>query len=200
MGEDGPTHEPVEHLAALRSILNLRVIRPADAAETAVAWAMAVERMDGPTALVLTRQGLPVFDPKETAPVAGVRRGGYTLLGAEEAPDIVLIATGSEVSLALAAGRALREQGVKARVVSLPCPELFLAQDAAYRDVVLPPACAKRLAVEAASSFGWDRFLGGRGRFIGVDHYGASAPAGELAKRFGFTKENVLAVAREMLG
>jgi transketolase len=199
VGEDGPTHQPVEHLAALRVIPNLRVLRPADASETAVAWAMAVERTDGPTTLVLTRQGLPVFDPKEVAPATGVRRGGYVLYGGEDEPRITLIATGSEVSLALAAGRSLREAGIRARVVSMPCPELFLEQDVAWRDAVLPPATGRRLVVEAGVHFGWDRFLAPGDRFLGMDRFGASAPASELATRFGFTKENVLSIAREML-
>ncbi len=200
VGEDGPTHQPIEQIASLRLIPGLRVWRPADATETAECWAAAVERRDGPSALVLTRQGLPVLDPKETAPAAGTRRGGYVLYGGGDDPEIVLAATGSEVALALAAGRALRADGVRARVVSLPCVEVFLAQDATYRDAVLPPAGPPRLCVEAGCPGLWDRLLGPRGRFLGIDRFGASAPAGELAKRFGFTKENVLAAARELLG
>jgi transketolase len=198
VGEDGPTHQPVEHLAGLRVIPNLRVLRPADASETAVAWAMAVERTDGPTALVLTRQGLPVFDPKEVAPASGARRGGYVLLGGESEPAITLLASGSEVSLALAAARSLRGEGVRARVVSMLCPELFLEQDAGYRNTVLP--AGRRLIVEAGLRFGWDRFLSPGDRFLGMERFGASAPASELAKRFGFTPANLLSIAKEMLG
>jgi transketolase len=196
VGEDGPTHQPVEHLAALRAIPNLTVLRPADARETAAAWETALRRTTGPTALVLTRQGLPVL---EEADANGVAKGGYVVLGDEAEPDLVLLASGSEVSLALAAGRELRSEGAKARVVSLPSFELFDAQDDTYRDSVLPGGCRKRLAVEAAIRQGWDRYLGPEGAFVGMSSFGASAPGPVVAEKFGLTVENVLKHARELL-
>ncbi|MHC4469562.1 MAG: transketolase [Planctomycetota bacterium] len=196
VGEDGPTHQPVEHLAALRSIPGLAVVRPADATETAAAWEVALRRQDGPTALVLTRQGLPVLERDWPPDVA---RGGYVALDADGEPDLLLLATGSEVHLAFEAARTLRSEGVKARVVSLPSFELFEAQDESYRESVIPSRCARRVGVEAAVRQGWDRYLGSEGRFVGIERFGASAPAKENAKRFGLTAENVLATARESL-
>jgi len=197
IGQDGPTHQPVEHLAALRAIPNLVVIRPADANETAQAWRVALTRRDGPTALCLTRQKLPILDRAGVSPdyPTGLRRGAYILVEAEATesgrPDIVLIATGSEVHLALAAGERLREQGVAARVVSMPSWELFDAQPQEYRERVLPPD-VPRLAVEAGVSLGWDRYLEGRGEVISVERFGASAPYQVLMEKYGFTVERVV--------
>jgi len=199
VGEDGPTHQPVEHLAALRSIPNLVVLRPGDAVETTVAWDVALRRKEGPTALVLTRQGLPVPDRAEVADAEGVRRGGYVLAGGVEEPEIVLLATGSEVPLALDAGNVLRSEGVVARVVSLPSMELFEAQDEDYRESVLPTRCRRRLAVEAAVRQGWDRYVGLDGAFVGMSSFGASAPGPVVGEKFGFTVENVLDHARKLL-
>ena len=202
VGEDGPTHQPVEHLASLRAMPNLVVIRPADANEAVEAWKVAVERKSGPTALVLTRQAVPVLDRSYLAPASGLRRGAYVLKEASGGPHkarLILIGTGSEVHVALEAARLLEAEGVPVRVVSMPSWELFEAQDAAYRESVLPPDVTARVAVEAASTFGWERYLGPRGRIVGIDRFGASAPAEVLAEKFGFTAENVARVAREVL-
>jgi len=192
VGEDGPTHQPIEQLAALRSIPGLVTIRPADARETAQAWRIAVARDDGPTALVLTRQGVPVL-PVEQPPVD---RGAYVLAPGD---DCIIIATGSEVSLALAARDLLAGEGVSARVVSMPSWELFLAQSDAYRDEVLPPAIAARVSVEAASTFGWARWTGTWGRTVGIDRFGESAPGGTVMEQLGMTPEVVAAAARDSL-
>ena len=198
LGEDGPTHQPIEHLAALRAIPNLWVMRPADATETAEAWRAAIERLDGPTALVLSRQGLPVLDRSAFPPASGLRKGAYTLWEADgpqdgAVPDALIIATGSEVPLALDAAKALAERGTSARVVSMPSWELFAAQPKAYRDSVLPPEVTARVSVEAASTFGWERFVGSEGMAVGVDRFGASAPAGEIYRELGITAERVAA-------
>jgi len=201
LGEDGPTHQPVEHLASLRAMPGMRVVRPADANETAEAWRVAMERRDGPTMLVLTRQKLPVLDRGELAPAAGLRRGGYVLAAeAGELPDLVLVATGSEVWIALEARKVLAEEGVDARVVSLPCWELFREQPRSYRDEVLPPEVTARLAVEAASPFGWKEWVGDHGDVVGVDRYGASAPWKVLYRHYGLTPENVARRARSLMG
>ncbi|WP_305045506.1 transketolase [Geoalkalibacter sp.] len=199
LGEDGPTHQPVEQLAGLRAVPNLRVIRPCDANETAHAWRLAVEYRRGPTALILSRQALPVLDPGQHAPADGLRRGGYVLAEAEGPLRALLIATGAEVHLALAARALLHQEGIGTRVVSLPCWELFAEQDVAYRDAVLPPACATRVAVEAASPFGWERWVGERGAILAMHGYGASAPGGVLLKHFGFSAEAVVRRVKEML-
>jgi transketolase len=200
LGEDGPTHQPVEQLAALRTIPNLTVIRPADANETAVAWQAALEAK-GPVALVLSRQNLPVLDRDRYAPADGLRRGGYILAEAEGGhPDLVLIATGSEVSLVLAARALLADRGVRAQVVSLPSWELFDAQDQAYRDEVLPPLATRRLAVEAGLPFGWERFVGPDGAVLGVTRFGASAPGDVMLREFGFTPEQVCRRALALMG
>ncbi len=203
VGEDGPTHQPVEHLASLRAMPNLVVIRPADAGETVEAWKVAVERTDGPTALVLTRQNVPVLDRGALGPAEGLRRGAYVLREAAGGPDavrLILIATGSEVHLALGAAERLEADGVATRVVSLPSWELFEAQERSYRDEVLPPRVEARVAVEAGATFGWERYVGARGRVVGLDRFGASAPAAVLAERFGFTVDNVVRAAREVIG
>ena len=195
LGEDGPTHQPIEHLATLRALPNLFVIRPADANETAAAWQTALTRRDGPTALILTRQALPTLDP---AVRAGAARGGYVLRDATDAQAIIL-ATGSEVKIALAAADLLAQRGVAARVVSLPCWELFAQQDAAYRESVLPAALTARVAIEAATSFGWERFVGTAGRVLGIDSFGASGPYKELYRHFGLTAERVADTVGELV-
>ena len=190
VGEDGPTHQPVEHLMALRAIPGLTVIRPADANETAAAWRVALER-DGPTALALTRQSTPVIEKADCAR-EGVARGAYVLDGdPARAPDVILIATGSEVALARAAAATLEGRGLAARVVSMPSWELFAEQPQAWRDEVLPPGVAARLVVEAGASLGWERYAGDRGEIMGIDRFGASAPGGVMMERFGFTAEAV---------
>jgi transketolase len=199
LGEDGPTHQPVEQLAGLRAMPNLHVIRPADANETRVAWQLALERTDGPTALVLTRQKLPVLDP-DRYPIEEARRGGYVLQEASSGtPRLLLIATGSEVSLALGAREVLEQRGIPTRVVSLPCWEIFRQQPAAYRDAVLPPTVTARLAIEAASPVGWHEWVGSAGEVVALDHFGASAPYQRLMEAFGFTVDNVVARATELL-
>ena len=197
IGEDGPTHQPVEHLAALRAIPNLEVIRPADANETAVAWRMALERRDGPTGLVLTRQSVPVLDRAAAARADDVGRGGYVLSDTPTSSlDVILIATGSEVHLALEAQGILTSEGVGARVVSMPCIERFEAQSESYRNEVLPPRTRERLVLEAASPFGWEKYAGRDGSIMGIDSFGASAPIEDLKRKFGFT---AAAVAEQAL-
>ena len=205
LGEDGPTHQPVEHYAALRAIPNLWFIRPGDANETAAAWALAVERgqedPSGPVALSLTRQKLPTLAGTAEKAREGVRRGGYVLResGGGRDPQVILIGTGSELQLAFGAAERLEAEGVAARVVSLPCWERFELQDAAYRESVLPRAVRARVAVEAGVSLGWDRWVGDEGSILGLDHFGASAPAGTIFEKFGFTVDRVVAVARETI-
>lgn len=198
LGEDGPTHQPVEHTASLRLMPNMSVWRPCDTLETAVAWRYAIERQDGPTSLVLTRQGLP-FQPRSQEQLANVARGGYVLRDAAGIPDIVLIATGSEVALALGAADALAADGIGARVVSMPSTDVFDAQDAAYRESVLPAAVMARVAIEAGVTDGWWRYVGTDGRVIGLDRFGESAPAEILFEHFGFTIDNVATVAKDVL-
>jgi transketolase len=202
LGEDGPTHQPVEQLAALRAIPHLLVIRPGDANETRVAWQVALETRDRPTLLVLTRQAVPTLDRNRMADAGGLRHGGY-VLEREDAggppPDVILMASGSEVSIALAAAETLRADGLRARVVSMPCWRLFEEQSAAYRDTVLPPAVTARVAIEAGASLGWDRFVGPRGAIIAIDRFGASAPGETVMREYGFTPAHVVEVARGLL-
>lgn len=199
IGEDGPTHQPVEHLIALRAIPNLTVIRPADANETTAAWQAALQRRDGPTALILTRQKLPVLF--ETRRPAGetVGRGAYVLVDSSGIPNLILIASGSEVHIALEARDLLAEQGIGVRVVSMPSWELFDAQPLAYRESVLPPLVKARLAIEAGAPLGWERYVGADGDVIGIDHFGASAPHQVLMKKFGFTAEAIAERALQVL-
>jgi transketolase len=203
VGEDGPTHQPIEHYMALRAIPDLWFIRPADANETVYAWKVALERTDGPVVLALTRQKLPVLDRSELAAASGVERGAYVLWEAEGAngqPDLIFIATGSEVAVTLATARKLSEQGTRRlRVVSMPCWELFEQQSEEYRESVFPSAVQVRLSVEAGISLGWGRWVGERGASVAIDHFGASAPGGELMKQFGFTVENIEAQAQALL-
>ncbi|HTO72774.1 MAG TPA: transketolase [Gemmatimonadales bacterium] len=197
LGEDGPTHQPIEQLAMLRATPNVHVLRPADATETAEAWRSAVLRSDGPTVLALSRQKLPVLDRVALAGAEGVRRGGYVLRDCAGTADVILIATGSEVHLALAAADKLTAAGRKVRVVSLPCWEQFDAQPESYRHQVLPPSVKARVSVEAAATMGWHRFVGDAGIALGLDHFGASAPAERLFREFGLTVEAVVAAAEK---
>ena len=200
LGEDGPTHQPVEQLASLRAVPGLDVIRPADANEVAEAWRVAIDRRHQPVALVLTRQDVPVLDRTRYASAAGLRRGGYVLADAEGGdPEVILIATGSEVALALAAHEELSAEGVRSRVVSLPCWELFDRQEAAYRDEVLPASVTARVSVEEASTLGWDRYVGFGGDKIGMHTFGSSAPLKDVQTKFGFTPDRVAEAAREAL-
>jgi len=199
VGEDGPTHQPVEHLAALRAIPGLVVLRPADANETAVAWRVAVERTDGPTALVLGRQGVPVLEATPSLADGGVPRGAYRLAGTNHIPEIVIVASGSEVQLAVAAHGELAVRGVAASVVSMPSWELFEDQDAEYRHQLLPSG-VPRLAIEAGVSLGWERWIGDGGDLIAIDRFGASAPGKVVAERLGFTVEHVVRRALALVG
>jgi transketolase len=196
LGEDGPTHQPIEQLAHLRATPNMRVLRPAGANECALGWQYAINRQDGPTMMALSRQGLPVWDPKGV-PADAIERGAYVLRNKSGKPDVVLVATGSEVHVCNAAVDALDEQGVAARLVSMPCVENFLAQDDDYRDDVLPPG-VPRVAVEAAATFGWERIVGLEGAIVGMTTFGASGPQKDLYKHFGFTPEHVAEVAKEL--
>ncbi len=199
LGEDGPTHQPVEHLASLRAMPNVTVIRPADANETCEAWKLAIANRQGPTVLVLSRQGLPTLDREKYAAADGVRKGAYVVSPETLELQVILIASGSELQHALAAQEALQAEGIGARVVSMPSWELFDAQPAEYREEVLPSACDKRVAMEAGSRFGWERYVGTGGAIIGMNEFGASAPAGQLMKHFGFTADNFLAAAKGLL-
>lgn len=199
VGEDGPTHQPIEHLATLRAIPGLDTIRPGDANEVAEAWRCAVESASHPTALIFSRQALPTLDRSKYAPASGVKKGGYVLADCDGTPDLILIATGSELSLVTDAYETLKAEGKKVRVVSLPSWYRFEMQDAAYKDSVLPRAVTKRLAVEQAGSIGWDRYVGFDGRTITMSTFGASAPLAKLQDKYGFTHDNVVKVAREML-
>lgn len=198
LGEDGPTHQPVEHAASLRIMPNMRVWRPCDAVETIVAWKDAIERRNGPTSLVLTRQNLP-HQARSEQQVAAISKGGYILLNCDGQPDIILIATGSEVALAMEAACELAGQNIKARVVSMPCTDIFDSQSATYREQVLPAAVTTRVAIEAGVTEGWWRYVGGQGKVIGMDCFGESAPAEELFEHFGFSVENVIKVASSLL-
>ena len=200
LGEDGPTHQPIEHLAALRAIPNMSVIRPADANETVEAWKLAITRRDGPTALILTRQALPTLDRSVVADASELAKGAYVLADfGDGEPELILMASGSEVSLIYAAGAQLAEGGLNVRVVSFPSWDLFEKQDAAYRESVLPVSTKARLAVEAGAGLGWERYVGFDGAVISMERFGASAPAKILFEKFGFTVENVIAKAREVL-
>ena len=202
LGEDGPTHQPIEHLAALRAIPGLDVVRPADANETVAAWKAILENTGNPAGLVLTRQNVPTF-PRGTdgfATTDDVVRGGYVLLDAEGGqPDVILVGTGSEVQLAVQARTALAERSVRARVVSMPCREWFDKQDQAYRDTVLPPVVKARVSVEAAVAQGWREIVGATGRTVSIEHYGASADYSTIFREFGVTAEAVALAAEESI-
>ncbi len=200
VGEDGPTHQPVEHLAALRAIPNLITLRPADANEVREAWRIAIENRQRPTALVLTRQNLPTLDRTVYAPAEGVRRGAYVLADLGQGrPQLLLMASGSEVSLIVEAGKRLAERGLAVRLVSFPSWELFAEQEAAYQEAVLPPDLRRRVAVEAGVTQGWQRWVGPEGRIVGLDRFGASAPAAVIFEQLGFSVAHVEAVALELL-
>ena len=202
LGEDGPTHQPIEHLASLRAMPNILVIRPADANEVREAWCVAIAHRDGPVALVLSRQGLPILDREQLASAVGLRRGGYVLCDAAEGatPQLLLLASGSEISIVLEAWRRLTADGLAVRVVNLACWELFEAQDSTYRDSVLPPGVRRRLAVEAGATLGWSRFVGDQGAVLGIDRFGASAPGGRNMKEFGFTADEIVTHAKKPVG
>lgn len=199
LGEDGPTHQPIEHIASLRMIPNLFVIRPADATETVAAWKVALERKNGPTVLALCRQNLPILDRSKYPSADMVAKGAYILSDSEKTPDVILIATGSEVSLALKAQQTLAEKKIAARVVSMPCCELFEQQPQSYKDEVLLPAVTARVAIEAGVTTGWYKYVGSTGAVIGIDSFGASAPANILFEKFGFTVDNIVATVTKLL-
>jgi transketolase len=200
LGEDGPTHQPVEHLAALRAIPNLVVIRPADANEVTQAWKVAISRRHAPTALIFTRQALPILDRTIYAPTDGLQKGAYVLADmGEAAPELILMASGSEVSLITEAGARLASEGVNVRLVSFPSWELFAAQDETYQHQVLPPQITSRLSVEAGVSQGWERWVGGKGDCISIERFGASAPYKVIFEHFGLTVDNVILRARQLL-
>ena len=197
LGEDGPTHQPIEQLASLRAMPHLDVIRPADANEVAEAWRLAIERTHNPVALVLTRQNVPVFDRSRYASAAGVQKGGYVLADPEDGdPELILLATGSEVQFALGAHESLAGEGIRTRVVSLPCWEIFDRQEQEYRDQVLPPEVTARVAIEQGSPMGWERYVGDHGTIVGMTTFGQSAPYKDIEAEFGFTAENIADVVR----
>jgi transketolase len=200
LGEDGPTHQPIEQLASLRAIPNLKVVRPCDANETVEAWKAALKSIDGPVALVLTRQSLPVLDRTVYAPADGLQKGAYVLRDPQDSrPDLLLMASGSEVHIALAAAAVLSGKGIAVRVVSVPCWELFEEQPDEFRRMVLPPEVTARLAIEAGSPLGWHRYVGSRGRVIGLNQFGASAPYQELYDKFGLTADHVVEESLSLL-
>jgi transketolase len=200
LGEDGPTHQPVETYAALRAIPKLWFIRPGDANETVYAWKIALERTDGPVALSMSRQKVATLDRSDLAPASGVERGAYTLWESSGTPDLILIATGAEVGLALEAGRRVAdENGTDVRVVSMPCWELFEEQPASYRDEVLPPDVSARLSIEPGVALGWKQWVGDRGDSVALDRFGASAPGSTVLEQLGFNVDNVVARATALL-
>ena len=199
LGEDGPTHQPVEHLTALRAIPNLDIVRPADATETAQAWLSLLKRDARPTGLILTRQNVPVLDRETYAPAEGVDRGGYILAEADGDVEVILLASGSEVQLALEAREILQADGTPTRVVSMPSMEWFDAQDAAYREEVLPPSVRARVSVEAGLAAPWRPYVGDLGRSVSLEHFGASADYETLYREFGITADAVVTAARESL-
>jgi transketolase len=200
LGEDGPTHQPVELYAALRAIPHLWFVRPADANETAVAWKVALERTDGPVALSLSRQKVTTLDRSEVAPASGLERGAYVLWESSAQPDLILIATGAEVGLALEAGQRIAgENGTAVRLVSMPCWELFELQDADYRAEVLPPEVPARLSIEPGVALGWKQWVGDRGDSISLERFGASAPGTVVLERLGYNVDNVIARATALL-
>jgi transketolase len=200
LGEDGPTHQPVEQLMTLRMIPGLVMLRPADANEAAMAWRAALEHHDGPTGLALSRQGLPTLDRSVYGAADGVLRGAYVLADTDGTPDAIVIGTGSEVHDALAARETLQEQGVRVRVVSMPSWELFARQDQAYRDSVLPPDVTARVSIEAGTTFGWQRWIGDAGIAVGIDRFGASAPGKTVARKLGVSPGAVVEAVQSLVG
>ena len=200
-GEDGPTHQPIEHLASLRAIPGLVTLRPGDANEVVEAYRYVMQLRHQPAVLALSRQALPTLDRRRYAPATGLSRGAYVLADAPNGdPEIILIASGSEVSLAVDAHEKLTAEGIRSRIVSMPSWEIFEEQPREYRDSVLPPEVKARIAIEQASTFGWDRYVGPTGQVIGMKTFGASAPLKELQKKFGFQPERVVAAAKMLLG
>ena len=199
VGEDGPTHQPIEQIMNLRQVPNMTVIRPADANETLEAWRLAITNTSGPTTLVLSRQNLPVLDRSVCSAGSGTKRGGYILWESAPDPDLILIATGSEVSITLSAGRELAAKGIKVRIVSLPSWEIFDRQPEGYRNSVLPQQVTKRIAVEAGIKLGWEHYIGLSGKIIGMETFGASAPAPVLYEKFGLTAGKIIEAAKELL-
>jgi transketolase len=199
LGEDGPTHQPLEHLAGMRAIPNLTVIRPADATETVEAWKVALEKRLGPTALIFTRQKLPVMDRKELAPASGVQRGGYVLWQASPSPQVILIGSGSEVHIAVEAGKMLQEKGITASVVSLASWDIFDAQSEEYRRSVLPPEIKVRVSIEAAATLGWKKYVGDAGVAIGIDRFGTSAPYKTIYENLGLTARHMVDEVEKIL-
>jgi transketolase len=201
VGEDGPTHQPIEQVASLRAMPNMLVLRPGDANEVVEAYKIMLQQTHGPSTLVLTRQAMPTFDRTKYGAVSGVAKGAYVLADAAGGkPDVILMGSGSEVSLCMEAGEKLNAAGIKARVVSMPSWELFERQDAAYKESVLPAAVTARVSVEMASVFGWERYVGSKGKIIGMHSFGASAPLKDLLKKFGFEVDKVVTAAKEVLG
>jgi transketolase len=201
LGEDGPTHQPIEQLAAFRAMPNMMVLRPADANEVVESYKLMVRSRYTPSTLVLTRQPLPTFDRTKFAPASGVTKGAYILIDADGGkPDVILLATGSEVYLCVEAREKLAAEGIKARVVSMPSWDLFEKQDASYKESVLPAAITARVSVEMAATFGWDRYVGPKGKMIGMHSFGASAPIKDAMKKFGFTVEHIVKTAKETAG
>jgi len=201
LGEDGPTHQPIEQLAALRAMPNMIVLRPGDANEVVEAYKVMIQLRHSPATLVLTRQAMPTYDRTKFAPASGVAKGAYVLVDAEGGkPDVILMGTGSELHLCVEAYEKLQAEGIKARVVSMPSWELFESQDAAYKQSVLPPGVTARVSVEMAATFGWERYVGPKGKAIGMHSFGASAPLKDVLKKFGFLTENVVTAAKEVLG
>jgi len=200
LGEDGPTHQPIEQLATLRATPGIVLLRPGDANEVVESWKVIMQLKREPAAIVLSRQAMPTFDRTKYASAAGVAKGAYVLVDASDGkPEVILIGTGSEVSLCVSAYEQLTKEGVKARVVSLPSWDLFEKQPQSYKDEVLPPSVGARVAVEQASTFGWARWVGPTGNVVGMTTFGASAPIKDLQKKFGFTVENVVKAARETM-
>jgi transketolase len=198
LGEDGPTHQPIEHLAALRAIPRLNLLRPADANETALGWRFALRQTEAPTGFALSRQNLPVLDP-DSVPDDAIERGAYVLRDSDGDPELILIGTGSEVKLCMEAADALDSDGIAVRVVSMPCMDTFAEQDDSYRDEVLPRSCRARVAVEAACPLGWDRWIGEDGEFLGMRTFGESGPAKDVYEHFGITSEKLVELGRSVL-
>jgi len=200
LGEDGPTHQPIEQLASLRAVPNIIVLRPGDANEVVEAWKIAVQSKHGPVLLVLSRQAVPTLDRTKYAPASGVTKGAYVLADAPGGkPDVILIGTGSELSLCVEASEKLKVEGIQARVVSMPSWEIFEQQDQSYRNSVLPPAITARVSVEMAATLGWDRYVGPKGQMVGMHSFGASAPLKDVLKKFGFVPETVVEAAKKAI-
>jgi transketolase len=200
LGEDGPTHQPIEQLASLRAVSNITVLRPGDANEAVEAWKIAVQAKHGPVLLVLSRQAMPTLDRTKYAPASGVAKGAYILAdGPSGKPDVILIGTGSELSLCVEASEKLKAEGIHARIVSMPSWELFEQQEQSYKDRVLPPQITARVSVEMGSTLGWERYVGAKGQMVGMHSFGASAPLKDLLKKFGFVPDIVVAAAKKAI-